>query len=242
MSCAVNELRRDSAHGVDADADRAPSIVARDVRKTYDGGRVVALDGATLSVAPGEIVALMGPSGSGKSTLLHLLAGLEQPDAGSLRVEGVDLGHLRHPDRYRRFTVGLVFQLHNLLPHLSVRRNVEVAMMSTHRRDAAARADELLREIGLDGYADRRPPELSGGQRQRVAIARALANEPRVLLADEPTGSLDSASVSSVLRLFHQLRDEHDVTIVIVTHDEQVAAAADRTLRIRDGRIDSDAE
>ena len=238
----MNELRQDSHERHDADADRAPCIVARDVCKTYDGGRVVALDRATFTVAPGEIVALMGPSGSGKSTLLHLLAGLEQPDAGSLCVEGVDLGHLRHPDRYRRFTVGLVFQLHNLLPHLSVRRNVEVAMMSTHRRDAAARADELLREYGLDGYAERRPPELSGGQRQRVAIARALANEPRVLLADEPTGSLDSASVSSVLRLFHQLRDEHDVTIVIVTHDEQVATTADRTLRIRDGRIESGSE
>ena len=187
----MNELRQDSHERHDTDADRAPCIVARDVRKTYDGGRVVALDRATFTVAPGEIVALMGPSGSGKSTLLHLLAGLEQPDGGSLCVEGVDLGHLRHPDRYRRFTVGLVFQLHNLLPHLSVRRNVEVAMMSTHRRDAAARAGELLREFGLDGYTERRPPELSGGQRQRVAIARALANEPRVLLADEPTGSLD---------------------------------------------------
>jgi putative ABC transport system ATP-binding protein len=220
---------------------RAPSIVARDVRKSYDQGRVAALDGVSLTVDPCEIVALMGPSGSGKSTLLHLLAGLERPDSGSLCVEGVDLGHLRHPDRYRRSTVGLVFQLHNLLPHLSVRQNVEVAMMSTHRRDATDRADQLLGEFGLDGFADRRPPELSGGQRQRVAIARALANEPRVLLADEPTGSLDSAAVGSVLRLFHELRDEHDVTIVIVTHDPQVAASTDRTLLIRDGRIEAGA-
>jgi putative ABC transport system ATP-binding protein len=216
-------------------------IVARDVRKTYDQGRVVALDGVSLTVSRREIVALMGPSGSGKSTLLHLLAGLEHADSGSLCVEGVDLGHLHHPDRYRRHTVGLVFQLHNLLPHLSVRQNVEVAMMSAHRRDATARADHLLAEFGLGAFADRRPPELSGGQRQRVAIARALANEPRVLLADEPTGSLDSVAVASVLRLFHELRDEHDVTIVIVTHDPQVAASADRTIQIRDGRIEAGA-
>jgi putative ABC transport system ATP-binding protein len=149
----------------------------------------------------------------------------------------VDLGHLRHPDQYRRYTVGLVFQLHNLLPHLSVRQNVEVAMMSTHRRDQSAIAAGLLAEIGLDGFGDRRPPELSGGQRQRVAIARALANDPRVLLADEPTGSLDSEAVDSVLQLFHQLRDDHDVTIVIVTHDPRVAESADRTVRIRDGKI-----
>jgi putative ABC transport system ATP-binding protein len=216
-------------------------IVAREVRKTYDQGTIVALDGVNLTVAKGEIVALTGPSGSGKSTLLHLLAGLERPDSGSLWVEGVDLARLRHPDEYRRHTVGLVFQLHNLLPHLSVRQNIEVAMMSTHRRDPAAIANRLLGEAGLVGLGDRRPPELSGGQRQRVAIARALANDPRVLLADEPTGSLDSAAAASVLQLFHQLCDEHDVTIVIVTHDLDVAASADRTLRIRDGKVEQGA-
>lgn len=223
----------------DGEGPAAAAIVARGVRKTYDRGRVVALERVDLTVEHREIVALMGPSGSGKSTLLHLLAGLEVADAGTLCVEGIDLRRLRHPDRYRRHTIGLVFQLHNLLPHLSVRQNVEVAMMSTHRKAPTERAQQLLDEFELAGLEDRRPPELSGGQRQRVAIARALANDPRVLLADEPTGSLDSASVDSVLRLFHALRDEHAVTVVIVTHDPRVAESADRTVRIRDGRVEA---
>jgi putative ABC transport system ATP-binding protein len=216
-----------------------PAVQVEGLRKSYDGGTVIALDGLDLTVRQGEIVAIMGPSGSGKSTLLHLLAALDRPDSGHLSVEGTDLAHLRHPDRYRQRVVGLVFQLHNLLPHLTCLQNVEIPMMGTGRRRAEqrTRALHLLAETDLADKARRYPPKLSGGERQRVAIARALANEPRVLLADEPTGSLDSASVGRVLGLFRQLRDEHDVTIVMVTHDPEVAAAADRTVTLRDGRV-----
>jgi ABC-type lipoprotein export system ATPase subunit len=219
----------------------APTLAVQveGLRKSYDGGTVIALDGLDLTVHQGEIVAIMGPSGSGKSTLLHLLAALDRPDSGRLSVEGTDLTHLRHPDRYRQRVVGLVFQLHNLLPHLTSLQNVEIPMMGTGRSRAEqrTRALDLLAETDLADKARRYPPKLSGGERQRVAIARALANEPRVLLADEPTGSLDSAAVGRVLELFRQLRDEHDVTIVMVTHDPEVAAAADRTVTLRDGRV-----
>jgi putative ABC transport system ATP-binding protein len=225
---------------VTAPAGTTPAIELVDVHKTFDHTVVKALDGLTLTVASDEFVAITGPSGCGKSTMLHLLAGLDTPDSGSIRVEGNDLTHLRHPDRYRRDEVGIVFQLHNLLPQLTALRNVEIPMLGTtrHRRDQRARAAELLRDTGLAGKERRRPPELSGGERQRVAIARALANEPRVLLADEPTGNLDSQAVDQVLALLQQLRADRHITIVLVTHDPAVAAAADRTVYLRDGRID----
>ncbi len=217
-----------------------PLIVVRDLVKRYDHGLVTALDGLSLEIRANELVAVTGPSGCGKSTLLHLLAGLDTPDSGSLVVDGVDLAALRHPDRYRREEIGLVFQLHNLLPHLTAQQNVEIAMMGTHRDSGQQRqrALELLADTGLANKAGRRPPELSGGERQRVAIARALANDPRILLADEPTGSLDSRSVEHVLSLLRRLRETRDITIVLVTHDMGVAAAADRLVRLRDGRID----
>ncbi len=214
-------------------------IETRGVEKIYEEGTVHALQGVDLTVASGELVAITGPSGCGKSTLLHLIAALDRPTAGTIMVSGLDVVHLEHPDRFRREQIGLIFQLHNLLPRLSVLGNVEIAMVGTHRHtgECATRARELLAEVGLDHLADRRPPQLSGGERQRVAIARALANEPPVLLADEPTGSLDSDSVQTVLRLFDQLRDERGVTIVLVTHDLAVAAVADRTVEMLDGRV-----
>lgn len=212
---------------------------AVDVHKHYDRGHVRALNGATLHVAAGEFLALTGPSGSGKSTLLHLFAALDRPTSGQIVVAGRDLATMRRLDPYRRETVGLVFQLHNLLPHLTAGQNIEAAMFGTHRSRAErrARATLLLSELQLGGKARRRPPELSGGERQRVAIARALANEPGILLADEPTGSLDSEAVKDTLALFQRLRVERDLTIVLVTHDPQVAAAADRCVTIRDGRV-----
>jgi putative ABC transport system ATP-binding protein len=212
------------------------------VTKTYDRGVVPALNGLDLEITRGEFVAITGPSGCGKSTLLHLLAALDRPDHGQLNVDGNDLTHLPHPNRYRREVVGLVFQLHDLLAHLTAQQNVEIAMFGTHRRRRAqrTRARQLLADVGLDGRWKRHPPQLSGGERQRVAIARALANEPRVLLADEPTGSLDSQSVEQVLALLSDLRTQREVTIVLVTHDMAVAGAADRLVRLRDGRVAPD--
>jgi putative ABC transport system ATP-binding protein len=220
----------------------APAIVVRDVHKSYDHGLVTALDGLSLEIASGEFTAITGPSGCGKSTLLHLLAALDSPESGSLTVDGLDLGALRHPDQYRREKVGLVFQLHNLLPHLTTQQNVEIAMFGTRRnlKQQRDKASELLADTGLADKARRRPPELSGGERQRVAIARALANDPHILLADEPTGNLDSQSVQQVLDLLRRLRETREITILLVTHDMNVAAAADRLVRLRDGRIDND--
>jgi len=223
--------------------ERKPVIEIRDLEKTYEDGGINALNGVDLVVRDGELVAITGPSGCGKSTLLHLMAGLDRPTRGSIHVHGYDLGHLRHPNRFRRQEIGLVFQLHNLLPRLTVLGNVEVAMIGTNRSrsERKAHAMELLSDVDLDGLANRKPPQLSGGERQRVAIARALANDPPVLLADEPTGSLDSASVTTVLSLFEKLRADHGTTIVLVTHDEHVAAIADRTVHMLDGKVIEDA-
>ena len=210
-----------------------PAVQVRQVRKTYDRGRVTALDVDSLTVDVGEFVAINGPSGCGKSTLLHLLAALDRPTSGSIRVLGTDLRHLPSATRFRRTQVGLVFQLHNLIPQLTAQENVEIAMFGTglHRAERRRRAAELLRDVGLLDQAARPPTRLSGGERQRVAIARALANSPRLLLADEPTGSLDPTSIERFLALLQRLRDQHsELTIVMVTHDERVAAVADRVI------------
>jgi putative ABC transport system ATP-binding protein len=220
----------------------ATAIDVRDVVKEFDGGRIRALAGMSLRVEPGEFVAITGRSGCGKSTLLHLLAALDTPTSGSIRVNGRDLADVKHLNEYRRREVGLVFQLHNLLPHLTALQNVEVAMLGTGRshREQRERATALLAEVGLADRVSNRPPQLSGGERQRVAIARALANNPAVMLADEPTGSLDTESVASVLELLRQVQAEHHTTIVMVTHDPVLAAAADRVVRMRDGRLDGE--
>jgi putative ABC transport system ATP-binding protein len=209
------------------------------VVKTFDHGVVRALDGVDLSVRRGEWVAVAGPSGCGKSTLLHLLAALDLPTSGVVAVNGRDTRTVRDLNRFRREEVGLVFQLHNLIPTLTALQNIEVAMLGSGRgrRERRERARRLLDEVGLADKAHVTPPRLSVGTRQRVAIARALANEPRILLADEPTGSLDSASVANVLALLRRIREERGVTIVLVTHDMQVAAVADRIVTMRDGRI-----
>ncbi len=217
-----------------------PSLIeVHDVEKVYDDGMIRALDGMDLTVASGEFVAITGPSGCGKSTLLHLLAALDRPTAGTIRVDGYDLNHLRRNNLFRREEIGLVFQLHNLLPRLSVLGNVQIAMAGSRRphTERSAYARRLIGDVDLGDLADRRPPQLSGGERQRVAIARALANDPPILLADEPTGSLDSTSVEAVLGLFQRLRDERGMTIVLVTHDNVVAGVADRVVRMLDGKI-----
>jgi len=232
--------RRPAATGAEvAGGVRLPAVEVRDVTKVYEGALGPALDGVDLTVEPGEFVALTGPSGCGKSTLLHLIAALDVPTSGTIVVNGHDLSDLHDADAYRRQEVGLVFQLHNLLPRLTAIENVEIAMFGSKltRAERAQRASELLAAVDLDGRQDRRPTELSGGERQRVAIARALANEPAVLLADEPTGSLDSASVATVLDMFARLRAARGTTMLLVTHDQQVAATTDRVVTMRDGRI-----
>jgi len=216
-----------------------PMVQIRGLVKTFEEGRVRAVDGVDLEVEAGEFVAIMGPSGCGKSTLLNLIAALDAPDAGRVVIAGHDLAHKHDLDHYRAQDVGLIFQLDNLLPSLTARENVEVPMLGQGRRrdERRARALELLQFVGIEERSDSRPPKLSGGERQRVAIARALANDPVVVLADEPTGRLDSATSARVLELLETLQREHGLTLIAVTHDPNVAARADRILRMIDGRM-----
>ena len=221
------------------DPTAAPSLSFRSVTKVYAGGQeVVALDGLDLEVGAGEFVALIGESGSGKSTLLHLAGGIDRPTSGEIRVGGRDVGAL--PERelvlYRRREVGLVFQFFNLLPHLTVRENVELPRRLDGGADAAARGGELLERVGLLGRADAHPYELSGGEMQRVAIARALASGARLLLADEPTGNLDSKNGEAVLSLLDEVRRERGVTLLLATHSAAAAGRADRSVHLKDGR------
>jgi putative ABC transport system ATP-binding protein len=220
-----------------------PPLVVRGLRKTYGAPPVRALRGADLTVGAGEFVALMGPSGSGKSTLLHLVAGLDRADEGTVVLAGVRTEELSSTKlaRLRRRHVGLVFQFFHLIEHLSALENVALAALIAGARpaEATARARDLLDTLGLLDRAAERPGALSGGQRQRVAIARALANRPTLLLADEPTGALDSAGAAEVLDLFHRLHDTGQ-TILMVTHSREVAAGAQRVLRMRDGCVVAD--
>ena len=213
---------------------------ARGLRKDYGRGEacVRAVDEVDLDVAPGESVAVVGPSGCGKSTLLYLLGGLERPTAGTLWLEGEQLDRMPEARlaRLRRHAVGFVFQAFHLVEELTALENVELPALLAGESPSAARhrAAELLEQIGLSDRARHLPSELSGGQRQRVGIARALANEPTLVLADEPTGNLDSAATTEVLRLFEQLH-VNGQTLVVVTHDERIAATADRLISMRDG-------
>jgi putative ABC transport system ATP-binding protein len=223
--------------------DVGVEVVVDGVRRSFDGGRITALDGVSFRLAPGEFVALTGPSGCGKSTLLNVIGALDRADAGTVAVDGRALDPLDDPAEYRARTVGFVFQFHNLIPVLSAAENVQVPMIGRGiaRVLRQRRAAELLSEVGLAHRADSSPPKLSGGERQRVAIARALANEPRLLLADEPTGALDSETGGQIIGLLRRLQERHGMTILLVTNDLAVAESADRLLRMRDGRLESDA-
>jgi putative ABC transport system ATP-binding protein len=215
------------------------AITVRGLAHTYPGpeGPVVVLDGVDLDVEAGEIVAVTGPSGSGKTTLLSVLGGLEPPQRGSVVVGGIDLAQLRGDDLagYRRRTVGFVFQDFGLLGALTAQENVELALtfagMSPRKRER--RAGDLLAAVGLSARAKHRPAALSGGEAQRVAIARALANQPALVLADEPTGNLDEDATASVLTLLGALPADHGCTVIVVTHNVAVAARADRQLALR---------
>jgi len=213
-------------------------VGVRNVRKSFEGGRIRALADVSLHLDPGELVALTGPSGGGKSTLLNLIGGLDRPDGGEILVGGQDVARLQDAARYRRETVAFVFQFHNLISTLNALENVQIPMLGTHARaERERRAHELLEEVGLGDRIRSYPPTLSGGERQRVAIARALANDPRLLLADEPTGALDTDTGGQILALLRRLRDERGTTILMVTNDDTVAAQADRVLQIRDGLL-----
>jgi ABC-type lipoprotein export system ATPase subunit len=217
-----------------------PVVRARGLRKEYGSGEglVRAVDEVDLDVSSGEALAIMGPSGCGKSTLLHLLGGLDRPSAGELSLGGRRIDWLSERDlaQLRRHEVGFVFQAYHLMDELTAQENVELPALLAGQspRTARQRARELLAQVGLADRAGHLPSALSGGQRQRVAIARALANEPQLVLADEPTGNLDSAATLEVLRLFEDLHLA-GLTLVVVTHDERIAATADRLISMRDG-------
>ncbi len=221
-----------------------PLIVLEQVTKIYGSGEtsVRALDQVSLHVAEGEFFAIMGPSGCGKSTLLNLLGALDKPTSGSICIAGQDLARLPDVDKFRASTVGFVFQLHNLLPTLTAQGNVEVPMegQPVSSRERSQRARQLLEMVGLGDRRGHLPGQLSGGQRQRVAVARALANRPKLILADEPTGALDSQSGEEVLALLGALNRSERTTIAVVTHDVRVAQVTGRILRMHDGRIMED--
>ena len=217
-------------------------VEAINLTKIYGDSRTVqvrALDQVNFTIHAREFVAVMGPSGSGKSTLLHLIGALDQPTDGQISVDGQDIRKIRDLDRFRARTVGFVFQLHNLIPTLTALENIEIPMddQGLSERARRARARELLALVGLSDRAQHLPGQLSGGQRQKVAIARALANRPSIVLADEPTGNLDSASGEEVMSMLEQLHREQGTTIMLVTHDVNVARRAQRILTMRDGRI-----
>jgi putative ABC transport system ATP-binding protein len=210
------------------------------VMRLPSGGRVVTiLDGVSLEVAAGEVIAITGPSGSGKSTLLGLIAGLDTPTAGSIAVDGVEVTTLGESElaRFRRRTLGFVFQSYHLIPTLTAAENVAVPLELAGRPDALALAAERLAEVGLAARGHHYPAQLSGGEQQRVAIARAVALAPPVLLADEPTGNLDSATGTQIVDLLLALNRERGSTLLLVTHDPALATRADRAIALHDGRL-----
>ena len=219
----------------------SPLLEARELRKGYDDGRIAALRGVSLSIEAGDFVAISGPSGSGKSTLLQLLGGLDTPSEGLVFYRGQALGSAIDLDDYRSTEVGFIFQAFYLLPTLRAIENVQVPMLALRRESStrAQRAEELLCELGLKERLNHYPHELSAGERQRVAIARALANQPTLLLADEPTGNLDSENSARIMEILIGIQRSRGMTMIIVTHENDIAASAPRHIRIRDGRIES---
>jgi ABC-type lipoprotein export system ATPase subunit len=222
-----------------------PVVEVRDLCKSYDEGRIEALRGVNLSIAAGEFLAISGPSGSGKSTLLQLIGGLDSPTSGQVLFENSQLGTVIDLDTYRSQHVGFIFQGFYLIPTLRAIENVQVPMLAAHgdtrngdSKDRAQRAEALLVEMGLESRMRQYPNQLSGGERQRVAIARALANHPAILLADEPTGNLDSANSARILDLLMGLQEKRGMTLIVVTHENEIANAAPRHIRIRDGSVE----
>jgi putative ABC transport system ATP-binding protein len=209
------------------------------LKKSYDKGKIKALNGIDLEIKKGEFVSIIGPSGSGKSTLLNMLGALDTADEGTINVAGVDLTKSRDLSQFRSKEIGFVFQLHNLIPNLTVLENVQIPMLETplSSEKREERAMELLKSVQLEDKINQRPTKLSGGQRQRVAIARALVNHPSIVLADEPTGSLDSKTGDIILDLLKDLHKKENVTLVMVTHEPYVANLAERSITVKDGKI-----
>ena len=212
--------------------------------KKYESAGMIPVDAlkeVDLSIVRGEMVAVIGPSGSGKSTLLQMMGALDVPTSGGVRINFHELSKMNAKEltQFRSQTVGFVFQKFNLIPNLSALENVSIAMESTkmNRQDRRSRAAELLKEVGLDKRMSHLPGQLSGGEQQRVSIARALANHPKIIYADEPTGSLDSKTSKTIIQLFDKIRKDFDTTIIIVTHNPSIAKYCDRTVKIKDGRI-----
>ena len=205
--------------------------------KTYENGHIKALNGIDLTIGEGEFVSIIGPSGSGKSTLLNMLGALDLPDSGSINVAGYDLISNKKLNEFRAKKIGFIFQLHNLIPNLSVVENIEIPMFKLSNSEMRVKALDLLDIVGLRDKASQKPSKLSGGERQRVAIARALANDPSIILADEPTGSLDSKTSTKILKQLIDLHRSQNVTLIIVTHDMDVAKLADRTIEVLDGKL-----
>ena len=210
--------------------------------KTYDNGRTKSLDDINLSIKEGSFVSIMGPSGSGKSTLLNMIGALDTPDKGYMEIAGQDIAQIKDLSLFRRETVGFVFQLHNLIPNLTSRENVEISMYGTgmSSKDMKTRSLNLLESVGLKTKVDKKPNILSGGERQRVAVARALANSPKIILADEPTGSLDTQNGNIIMELLQHQQKKSDATLILVTHDQKLAKQADHTIQIQDGKITPD--
>jgi putative ABC transport system ATP-binding protein len=219
-------------------SERGAEVVVDHVFRSFEDGTISALADVSFRIGEGEFVAVTGPSGCGKSTLLNLIGALDRPDSGEIDVAGKRISDVDGAD-YRASVVGFVFQFHNLIPTLTASENVQLPMLGRGlaRGERVTRARGLLDEVGLSERRSDYPATLSGGERQRVALARALANEPRLLLADEPTGALDTATGGQIVELLLRVRAERGTTILLVTNDPEVARAADRTLRIRDGRI-----
>ena len=216
-------------------------VKIRDLKKYYDNGETKALNGINLDIKEGEFISIIGPSGSGKSTLLNMIGALDTPDSGEIIVDGINLTDKKENlSKFRSQKIGFIFQLHNLIPNISVLENVEIPLMGKHLRINKKNeniAIDLLKSVGLEDKIHQNPTKMSGGQRQRVAIARALVNEPSIIIADEPTGALDTKTSQKIMDLLKKLHHERNVTLIIVTHDPSVANQADRTVTVRDGRI-----
>lgn len=217
-------------------------IDINNLRKSYDHGKIKALNGVNLQIKKGDFVSIIGPSGSGKSTLLNMIGALDKPDEGSIIVAGNDLMRDKNLSKFRSKEIGFVFQLHNLIPNLTVLENVEIPMYETKAsaNEMHERATELLEAVELADRLDQTPRKLSGGEMQRVAIARALVNHPSIILADEPTGALDSKTGDVILNLMKDIHKKEKVTLIMVTHEPYVAEMGNRVITVLDGKIRND--